>query len=58
MLQVGVAALDEVTASRQGGPPLAPIDSGKFLPVRADSLRNAILVETNAVLTFLPVKTR
>lgn len=58
MLQVGVAAVEKVSASRQGGPPLVPIHSGKFLPVRPDSLRNAILVETNAALTFLPVKTR
>ena len=50
--------MEKVTASRHGGPPLVPIHSGKFLPVRPDSLRNAILVETNAVLTFLPVKTR
>jgi hippurate hydrolase len=58
MLQVGVANPEKVAASKQGGPPLVPIHSGKFLPVRPDSLRNAILVETNAVLTFLPAKTR
>ncbi len=53
MLQVGVAAPELVAAAKRGGAPLVPLHSGKFLPVRPDSLRMAILVETNAVLTFL-----
>jgi len=58
MLQVGVAPTEKVAALKHGGPPLSPIHSGKFLPARPDSLRNAILVETNAALTFLPINRR
>ncbi len=53
MLQVGVAAPEQVRAAKQGGPPLPSLHSSKFLPTRPGSLESAILVETNAALTLL-----
>jgi amidohydrolase len=53
MLQVGVVSVEKLAASKQGGPPLAPLHSGRFLPTRPDALRAALEVEIHAVLALL-----
>lgn len=51
MLKIGVVAPDRF--AKLDVAPLPPIHSGAFLPVRPDSLRNAILVESTMAIAFL-----